>query len=87
MPGFDGTGPRGMGPMTGGGRGRCNPYYTPNESADDGVLCSPIYEPPAVSQSNGSLDPLCSRVRGFPPPLFGPLPGLKEMAVVTERRK
>ena len=26
MPGFDGTGPRGMGPMTGGGRGYCNPY-------------------------------------------------------------
>jgi len=26
MPGFDGTGPRGMGPMTGGGRGVCNPY-------------------------------------------------------------
>jgi len=26
MPGFDGTGPRGMGPMTGGGRGLCNPY-------------------------------------------------------------
>ncbi len=25
MPGFDGTGPRGMGPMTGGGRGSCNP--------------------------------------------------------------
>jgi len=25
MPGFDGTGPRGMGPMTGGGRGFCNP--------------------------------------------------------------
>ena len=24
MPGFDGTGPRGMGPMTGGGRGYCN---------------------------------------------------------------
>lgn len=23
MPGFDGTGPRGMGPMTGGGRGLC----------------------------------------------------------------
>ena len=23
MPGFDGTGPRGMGPMAGGGRGRC----------------------------------------------------------------
>ena len=26
MPGFDGTGPRGMGSMTGGGRGPCNPY-------------------------------------------------------------
>jgi len=26
MPGFDGTGPRGMGPMTGGGRGLCSPW-------------------------------------------------------------
>jgi hypothetical protein len=25
MPGFDGTGPEGRGPMTGGGRGLCNP--------------------------------------------------------------
>lgn len=25
MPGFDGTGPQGAGPMTGGGRGFCNP--------------------------------------------------------------
>lgn len=25
MPGFDGTGPRGMGPRTGGGRGFCSP--------------------------------------------------------------
>ena len=25
MPGFDGTGPNGMGPMTGGGRGYCSP--------------------------------------------------------------
>ena len=30
MPGFDGTGPRGMGPMTGGGRGYCVvPLSTP----------------------------------------------------------
>ena len=28
MPGFDRTGPRGMGPMTGGGRGLCNPRGT-----------------------------------------------------------
>ena len=26
MPGFDGTGPNGMGPLTGGGRGFCNPW-------------------------------------------------------------
>ncbi len=26
MPGFDGTGPGGMGPMTGGGRGFCSPW-------------------------------------------------------------
>ena len=28
MPGLDGTGPMGMGPMTGGGRGFCNPMWT-----------------------------------------------------------
>ena len=28
MPGFDGAGPSGMGPMTGGGRGYCNPSQT-----------------------------------------------------------
>ena len=26
MPGYDGTGPAGMGPLTGGGRGLCTPY-------------------------------------------------------------
>jgi hypothetical protein len=30
MPGFDGTGPRGQGPRTGGGWGRCAPL--PNET-------------------------------------------------------
>lgn len=30
MPGFDGTGPRGLGPLTGGGRGFCQP--TPVQS-------------------------------------------------------
>jgi hypothetical protein len=28
MPGFNGTGPMGRGPMTGGGRGSCNPANT-----------------------------------------------------------
>jgi len=30
MPGFDGTGPAGMGPMTGGGRGYCMSYHWPH---------------------------------------------------------
>ena len=30
MPGFDKSGPMGAGPMTGGGRGRCNPATTGN---------------------------------------------------------
>jgi hypothetical protein len=29
MPGFDGTGPEGRGPMTGGARGWCTPYVAP----------------------------------------------------------
>ena len=33
MPGFDGTGPRGMGPMTGGGRGFCAIPWTANRPA------------------------------------------------------
>ena len=28
MPAMDGTGPMGMGPMTGGGKGLCNPYVS-----------------------------------------------------------
>ena len=35
MPGFDGTGPRGMGPMTGGSRGYCVvPLSTPETELD-----------------------------------------------------
>jgi hypothetical protein len=57
---------------------------SPNESAVDEVLCSPIYKRAAVPQRNSPLDP---RAQGFPPRLFRPLPGAKKMAVVTERRK
>ena len=35
MPGFDGTGPMGAGPMTGGARGYCNPAYAGYGPADD----------------------------------------------------
>ena len=31
MPGFNGSGPMGAGPMTGGARGYCNPAYAGNE--------------------------------------------------------
>jgi len=35
MPGFDGTGPNGMGPMTGGGRGYCVlPISTPEQELE-----------------------------------------------------
>ena len=39
MPGMNRTGPTGMGPMTGGGRGWCNPYSTP--SAGVGPYAAP----------------------------------------------
>ncbi|ODS40261.1 MAG: hypothetical protein A7315_09130 [Candidatus Altiarchaeales archaeon WOR_SM1_79] len=42
MPGFDGTGPRGLGPLTGGGRGFCSP----------GVSPAPVYaQTPMVGQA------------------------------------
>ena len=47
MPGFDGTGPAGMGPMTGGGRGVCNPYsasYWPYAAWQPGAQ-GPAYGP------------------------------------------
>lgn len=37
MPGFDGTGPGGMGPMTGGGRGFCSPWGIRTASAGYGA--------------------------------------------------
>ena len=39
MPRFDSTGPMGMGPMTGGGRGMCHPYSGPigRRGLDPGV--------------------------------------------------
>ena len=36
MPGFNGTGPMGAGPMTGGGRGFCNPAYAGYGSGNTG---------------------------------------------------
>ena len=44
MPGFDGTGPAGRGPMTGWGRGMCNPY---GSRAVGGDPYRPAYRMPA----------------------------------------
>lgn len=52
MPGFDGTGPAGMGPMTGGARGWCNPYSP--TYAGYGAYRSP-YPPPVRPYYRGYL--------------------------------
>ena len=45
MPGFDGTGPRGAGPMTGGARGFCQPERGPaphgGNSSSERYSCCP----------------------------------------------
>lgn len=38
MPGFDGTGPNGLGPMTGGGRGYCAQPLQPGVPNQTGAL-------------------------------------------------
>jgi len=52
MPGFDGTGPGGMGPMTGGARGWCNPHAAarPGYRVGPGLYAGPprpVYPHPA----------------------------------------
>ncbi|MBN1691725.1 MAG: DUF5320 domain-containing protein [Dehalococcoidia bacterium] len=42
MPGFDGTGPAGMGPMTGGGRGFCSPWGIRTRA---GIYSAAAYRP------------------------------------------
>ena len=44
MPGFDGTGPRGQGPMTGGARGFCAMPYGANRPRGFGMR-APFYPP------------------------------------------
>jgi len=46
MPGFDGTGPRGMGPMTGGGRGFCGVPLPAASPAYMGRVAFPPYGVP-----------------------------------------
>jgi hypothetical protein len=51
MPGMDGTGPMGLGPMTGGGRGWCDPYSAGSWSA--GSAGSPYLRPYASVYPQG----------------------------------
>ena len=48
MPGFDGTGPNGMGPMTGGGRGFCAVPVRPTWPAYAGTRFAMPYGPQPV---------------------------------------
>lgn len=69
MPGFDGTGPRGMGPMTGRRMGRCvlppqppaegSPAGETNETAQE----IPAQQPQVYGLGRGGIP--CGRGRGF----------------------
>lgn len=49
MPGFNGTGPDGMGPMTGGAQGWCNPY-SPLYAGAGFAPYGPYAYPPSYSR-------------------------------------
>ncbi len=55
MPGFDGTGPMGMGPMTGGGRGFCVIPLRPAWPAHAGMGFRTPYTPPWGKPYYGAL--------------------------------
>ena len=57
MPGFDGTGFRGMGPMTGGGRGLCHPQNARTAYHGFGFR-SASHERPYIGRGRGGL-PRC----------------------------
>ncbi len=62
MPGFDGTGPLGMGPMTGGGRGFCSPWGVGAALRTYGLPRWVPYAPPYYrAYGFGSLAPRMTR--------------------------
>ncbi|MFY9133087.1 MAG: DUF5320 domain-containing protein [Candidatus Methanoculleus thermohydrogenotrophicum] len=73
MPGFDGTGPRGMGPMTGRRMGRCvQPPVAqpPAESSPAGETSettpeAPVQQPQVYGLGRGGIPRGCGRGRGF----------------------
>ncbi len=82
MPGFDGTGPRGMGPITGGGRGFC---AVPLPAAGPAYMGRTAYPPygvpwgtPYYGRGRGGLPrrwyPGAAMVSPYPPaqPIYAP---------------
>jgi hypothetical protein len=71
MPALDGTGPAGMGPLTGGARGWCNPYsplYVGAHFAPYGLYgAPPVYRPYYGFRSYGWYPP----AYGFGRPRWG----------------
>ncbi|MDV4342819.1 DUF5320 domain-containing protein [Methanoculleus sp. YWC-01] len=71
MPGFDGTGPQGMGPMTGRRMGRCVlPPQPPAEGSPAGETNETTQQPPVQQQpvyglGRGGIPYGCGRGRGF----------------------
>ncbi|HNQ29795.1 MAG TPA: DUF5320 domain-containing protein [Methanolinea sp.] len=65
MPGFDGTGPSGRGPMTGWGRGRCMAYGVPAAAQGQAQVAAPFppgYAPPAYyGLGRGGIPRGCGR--------------------------
>ncbi len=66
MPGFNGTGPGGMGPMTGGARGWCNPY-SPLYAGAAPAPYGPYAYPPSYFRPYGGYLP----AYGFGRPRWG----------------
>ncbi len=71
MPGFDGTGPRGMGPMTGRRMGRCvlppqpQTESSPAGDATEGAAEAPAQQQPVYGLGRGGIPYGCGRGRGF----------------------
>lgn len=57
MPGFDGTGPTGQGPFTGGGRGYCM-VQLPNASYSENIIGYAGYAGKPISLTAGNAIPM-----------------------------
>jgi len=77
MPTWDGTGPMGMGSITGGGRGRCNPYAAMRPPIGDSPAFQPFGGGIPSSFRMWRLNCYYARLRAFPRRFFGRGRGLR----------